>query len=150
MPKKVSRKTLLDHFSICLNKAIIDSCPKDPTTIFSGCPETTQLAWRAMDRLGFGLEAVVVQGEALTWKNPHWIGHIWVELPEERIRVETNAWQILGQPRFAAVIDISEFEERYREPFEHMEFLDRVTSHGEKFYGRLANGIAKCVRSRAR
>lgn len=149
MRKKVSRKALLNHFSICLNKAIVESCPKDPTTIFRGCPETTQLAWRAMDALGFGLEAVVIQGKGLTWKDPHWVDHIWVELPEQQIKVETNAWQILGQPRFAAVIDIEDFASRYRGGFENMELLDRLTPDGQKFYGRLAEGIAKCVRARA-
>lgn len=146
--KPVTRETLLRHLSVCLNLAI-RSCAKDPTLVFPGCPEITQLAWRVADRLGFGLEAVVIQGKGREAETNRWVDHVWVELPEAGIRIETNASQILGLPQFVAVLDINEFSERYKDSYENMEVLDRVTREGEEFYGQLAEDIARCVTAKA-
>lgn len=149
MGKKVSRKLLEERLSRCLNQAIQKACP-DPTMIFRGCPETTQLAWRALDALGFGLEAVIVQGKALEAASGRWVDHIWVELPETGLRIETNASQILGLPQFVQVQDLEDFTERYKDTFERMELLEGVTREGERFYSDMAKKVAACVKSNRR
>lgn len=143
-----ARVILEANLGACLNRAI-RGCAKDPTLIFPGCPEIAQLAWRALDALGFGLDAVIVQGRAMVSDGGGWVDHIWIEIPKLELRVETNASQILGMPMFVAVMDLTENEERYRDAFENMEILDRVTAEGEKFYGRMAGNVARCVMSRA-
>jgi hypothetical protein len=130
-----------------MNRAIWE-CPQDPSIVFRGCPETTQLAWRTADALGFGIDAVVMQGKGKDAEDDRWVDHIWVEIPSLRLRIETNASQILGRPQFVEVLDLSDFEERYRDGFEHMEFLERVTEEGEDFYWNLAKGVARCVQRR--
>jgi len=148
--RKVTRGMLEERLSRCLNMAIRKSCPGDPTIFFPGCPETTQLAWRTLDALGFGLEAVVMQGKAKEAGSDRWVDHVWVELPETGLRIETNAWQILGLPQFIEVEDISLSGDRYRDPFERMELLSMVTREGEKFYGSMARKVASCIQSRRR
>lgn len=144
--KPVTKKAMDRHLSICMNDAIW-KCAKDPTLIFSGCPEATQLAARVVDRLGHAF--VVVQGKAITW-DKNVVDHIWVELPELGLRIETNASQILGIPTFVQVLDLSFHPERYRDAFENMEFLERVTEKGEEFYSRMAERIARCVRAKGK
>lgn len=144
--KPLTKKVVERHLGICINK-VIQSCAKDPVLIFSGCPETTQLAARVADRLG--LEFVVVQGKARTWDN-NIVDHIWVEIPDLDLRVETNASQIMGLPTFVIVLDTSYRADRYFDAFENMEFLERVTEKGEEFYGNLAEEVARCVLSRSR
>jgi hypothetical protein len=142
--KPLTKKAVERHLGPCLNKAI-QSCAKDPTLIFSGCPETTQLAARAAYVLG--LDFLVVQGKARTWDN-NVVDHIWVELPDLDLRIETNASQMIGLPTFTIVLDQSYRADRYFDAYENMEFLERVTAEGEEFYGRLAEDVAKCMRSR--
>lgn len=144
--KAVTKRMLEMHLSVCMNNAIW-ACAKDPTLIFSGCPEATQLAARVVDRLGHAF--MVFQGKAITW-DKNVVDHIWVELPELELRIETNASQILGIPTFVQVLDVAFHPERYRDAFENMAFLERVTEKGEEFYGAMADKIARCVRTRAR
>jgi len=139
---------LLEHLGFCMNSAIWE-CPQDPAVIFRGCPETAQLAWRTMDALGHGLDAVVIQGKGKESETGRWVDHVWVELPVLGLRIETNASQILGMPLFVQVLDIRENDDRYRDGFEHMEILDRVTPAGDRFYSGLAQEIAACVRKRS-
>lgn len=146
MVKNLTKREVEKYLGRCLNSAV-NSCAKNPTLIFSGCPETTQLAARASDALR--LEFVVVQGKVKTWDHKI-VDHLWVELPELELRIETNASQVLGLPTFVIVLDLSYHADRYSDAFENMEFLKRVTVDGEKFYGRLAKDVAACVRSRSR
>jgi hypothetical protein len=144
--KPLTKMAVGRHLGVCINEAI-ESCARNPLLIFSGCPETTQLAARAADRLG--LEFVVLRGKARTWDNEV-VDHIWVELPELDLRIETNASQIMGLPTFVIVLDASYRADRYLDAFENMEFLERVTGRGEEFYGLLAENVARCVMARSR
>lgn len=146
--KAASRQTIERHFSICMNRAI-RACAKDPTFIFSGCPETSQLAWRALDDLGLGLDAVILQGKALA-ADGNWVDHIWVEIPKLGLRIETNPSQILGVPQFIMVLGLEDQADRYRDARENMERLDQVTPEGEEFYGEMSRKVAQCVRKRSR
>lgn len=139
--KRLTARAVDRHLGPCLNNAI-ESCARDPLLIFSGCPETTQLAARTAAALG--LEFVVVQGKVRTWDNQV-VDHIWVELPEIGLRIETNASQVMGLPTFVIVLDLPYNADRYMDAFENMEFLARVTKKGEEFYGRLAKDVAGCV-----
>jgi hypothetical protein len=143
--KPLPKRAVERHLGVCVNEAI-ESCARNPLLIFSGCPETTQLAARAADRLG--LEFVVVQGKARTLDNEV-VDHIWVELPELGLRIETNASQMMGLPTFVIVLDLAYRADRYFDAFENMAFLERVTEKGDDFYGRLAEDVARCVRARS-
>lgn len=143
--KPVSKKAMDRYLSVCMNDAIW-KCDKNPTLIFSGCPEAAQLAARVVDRLGY--EFVVLQGKAITW-DQNVVDHIWIEIPELDLRVETNASQILGIPTFVQVLDTDFHAERYRDAYENMVFLERVTKEGERFYSAMADRIARCVRKKA-
>lgn len=139
--KRLTKKAVEKHLGPCINQAI-DSCARNPTLIFSGCPETTQLAARVADALG--LEFMVYQGKVITW-DQNIVDHIWVELPELDLRIETNASQVMGLPTFVIVLDLDYRADRYLDPFENMEFLDRVTEKGEKFYTSMAADVVDCV-----
>lgn len=141
---KLTKRLVEKHLGPCLNEAI-ESCGRNPLLIFSGCPETTQLAARTAAALD--LEFVVMQGKARTWDHQV-VDHVWVELPELDLRIETNASQIMGLPTYVIVLDLDYRSDRYSKAFENMEFLERVTEKGEKFYARLANDVADCVRAR--
>lgn len=146
--KAATRQDIERHFSICMNRAI-RACAKDPTLIFSGCPETSQLAWRALDNLGLGLDAVMLQGKARSWDGT-WVDHVWVEVPGLGLRIETNPSQILGVPQFIMVLDLDDQADRYQDGVESMERLEQVTPEGEKFYRDLAEEVSRCVRKRSR
>ncbi len=140
-------KSAIERFlGRCLHEAI-KSCNKNPALIFSGCPETTQLAARTAAALG--LEFTVIQGKVRTW-DMKVVDHLWVELPELDLRIETNPSQVLGLPTFAIVLDRSYDEDRYSGQFENMEFLRRVTERGEEFYSKMAEDVARCVAARFR
>jgi hypothetical protein len=113
--------------------------------IFPGGLETTQLAAWAADALG--LEFMVLQGKVRTWDGKV-VDHVWVELPELDLRIETNASQVMGIPVFVIVLDLPYGADRYRDAFENMGILSRVTKKGEEFYGRMAKDVAACVWSR--
>jgi len=140
---KTSIKKMELTLARCLHEAV-RGCAKNPLLIFSGCPETTQLAARVVMKLGY--EPVVVRGKARTAEGPM-VHHIWVEIPELDLRVETNPSQIFGVPAFAMVLATEDFEDRYFPEVEDPGFLERVTKAGERFYSKLADKVVRCVRA---
>lgn len=144
--KPLTKRAVERNLGPCLNKAI-ESCDMNPTLIFSGCPEATQLAARVAFELGF--EFSVVQGKVRTFDDQV-VDHIWVELPDLELRIETNASQVMGLPTFVIILDLPYHADRYSDTFLNMEFLERVTPAGEKFYRRLAKKVVACMMERSR
>ncbi len=142
----ITKSAIERYLGRCLHESI-KSCDKNPALIFSGCPETTQLAARVAAALD--IEFMVLQGKVRTWDGKT-VDHIWVELPSLDLRIETNPSQVLGLPTFAIVLDRSYDEDRYSGQFENLEFLRRVTERGEEFYSRMAEDVARCVAARSR
>jgi len=138
---KLSSKKMELTLARCLHQAI-RGCAENPLLIFSGCPETTQLAARVVMKLGY--QPIVMRGKARTFEGPL-VTHIWVEIPELDLRVETNPSQIFGVPSFAMVLGTEDFEDRYFPEGEDPAFLERVTEAGERFYSKLAGKVVRCM-----
>lgn len=147
MPKRNgSREALLEWFGPCISKAI-GKC----LTIFRGCPQVTQLVVPTLHKLGY--EAIVLTGKVSTYHGDR-VTHIWVEVPELGLRVETNPSQILGWPSMAVVMPIEEETERYEdatqlEDWNHFPALF-MTPAGEAYFDRMSDKVIACLHDRAK
>jgi hypothetical protein len=134
-PRRVSRK-----LDTCLNDAIWPNL-----VIFKGCLNVTQLAARVVEYLGY--EAVVMQGRAREWDTRRTVDHIWVEIPELDLGIETNPSQVLGLSVPTLVLPLHRFR-KFTGRFERPEALCMVTPAGAQFFDQLARDVAACVRAR--
>jgi hypothetical protein len=114
-------------------------------------PEVAHLAARAVARLGY--EPVIVVGRGQT-SDGKIIGHVWVEIPELDLGIETNPSQMRGISTAAAVFPLVEFED-YERFGVYPDVLDEIgpgferlfiTEAAERFYNKLAVQVAACVR----
>jgi len=143
--KRIGKRNLYLWFPLCIDK-MIWGCHSDPTMYFTGCMDVTQLAARVLLRLGYGPR--IMQGKALS-KEGRPVGHVWIEIPEVGLRVETNPSQILGMPRiWVWVTDQEENADLYDPEGENPELLERVTPEGERFFGSLVNKVLACIRKK--
>jgi hypothetical protein len=139
-PRKASPSRVERWLDLCLDRAI-----RPNLIIFTGCRNVTMLTARVVEYLGY--EAVVMQGRAREWDTKRRVAHIWVEIPELGIGVETNPSQVLGLPVLALVLPLARFK-KHTHQFERPEILCEVTPEGEKFFDQLAQEVATCVRTK--
>jgi hypothetical protein len=139
-PRKASPSRVERWLDFCLGSAI-----RPNLMIFTGCRSVTMLTARVVEYLGY--EAVVMQGRAREWDTKRRVAHIWVEIPELGIGVETNPSQVLGLPVLALVLPLARFK-KHTHQFERPEILCEVTPEGEKFFDQLAQEVATCVRTK--
>lgn len=139
MAKKTAPYKVEERLAQCLGRAVLSN-----SVVFEGCPSVTQLAARVVYYLGY--EPEVVQGRARTFDGKV-VDHVWVEIPELDLGIETNPSQIRGLPHEQVpvmVVDLSYFN-RNTNTFDRQSLLDQITPAGEKFFSRLAKQVAKCV-----
>jgi len=139
-PRKATPRRVERWLDFCLGSAI-----RPNLIIFTGCRNVTMLTARVVEYLGY--EAVVMQGRAREWDTKRRVAHIWVEIPELGIGVETNPSQVLGLPVLALVLPLARFK-KHTHQFERPEILCEVTPDGERFFDQLAQEVAACVRTK--
>ena len=142
-----THKQIHKYLDRCIRK-FVDACPK---SILVGCPQVALVAAKALYKLGF--EPRIMTGRVRTADGSK-VQHIWVEIPEREILVETNPSQIYGYPLVSMTMDTSGVDDRYEdgilieEPSRYPALT--LTASGEDFFDDAAEGIADCFRRRAR
>ena len=138
--QKAAPRRIKRWLGFCLNEAVWSN-----RIIFKSCLTVTQLAARAVEHLGY--EAVIMQGRAREWDTGRTVDHIWVEIPELGIGVETNPSQVLDLAVPTLVLPLHRFQ-KFIGRFERPEALCMVTPEGAKFFDQLARDVAVCVRAK--
>jgi len=117
--------------------------------IFVGCPQATQLIVPALYKLGH--DPVILTGEVMTWEGKE-VRHIWIEMPDLGLRIETNPSQILGWPVVATVMPLEEDAERYEDatPLDNWEQFPALvmTPAGKAYFGRMSDQVVACFLGR--
>lgn len=131
----------LDRFASCVT-AVMNGCS---SVIFVGCPQVTQLVVPALYKLGEN--PVVLTGKVRT-KEGNRVTHIWVELPDRGLRVETNPSQILGWPLSVIVFPMELKAGLYAKgvPIEEWERFPALamTPAGVAFFDRMSDQVIDC------
>lgn len=132
----------LNRFATCVTQ-VIKRCP---SVIFVGCPQVTQLAVPTLYKLGY--DPVVMTGKVRTSEGNK-VTHIWVELPEQGLRIETNASQILGWPVSVVVLPMEYEAKRYADGTEIKEWKNfpalTLTPAGVTFFDRMSDQVVDCM-----
>lgn len=146
MPRN-SSDVLFRSFAGCVGNAI-KQCA---AVVFVGCPQVTQLVVFSLLKLGYN--PVVRTGKVLTWEREP-VTHVWVELPEEGVRVETNPSQIFGLPVYVLVTSIEQGADRYKagkvlENWAKFPAL-LLTPEGEAYFDKLSDQVVSCLSKKAK
>src|SRR4029077_10723233 len=147
MPRNPSKTALLGRFAGCIGKVIKDCA----SVIFVGCPQVTQLVVVVFYKRGY--EPVVRTGKVRGWDGKP-VTHIWVEVPELGIRVETNPSQILGLPVSATVTPIEHDARRYEDGRVLENWAEfpalLLTPAGEAYFDRMSDEVLLCLAKRSK
>lgn len=146
MPRN-SSDMLFRSFAGCIGKAI----QRCAAVIFVGCPQVTQLVVFSLLKLGY--QPVVRTGEVLTWEREP-VTHVWVELPEADIRIETNPSQIFGLPVSVLVTSIQQGADRYKDGKVLENWAEfpalLLTPAGEAYFDKLSDQVVSCLSKKSK
>jgi hypothetical protein len=144
-----ARKDLIRWFDLSMDRAVKDEpgawTRGSRNCVFVGCPQVANLAHYALRKLG--LDPVFMFG-AVPAADGNSVHHIWVEVPDLGIRVETNPSQILGWPVFVYTMALDERAEIYS----NAEVVDEnfpaigMTFTGVRFFDRLSDEVVRHYR----
>lgn len=141
MPRN-STDVFLRRFPDCIGEAI-KQCS---AVVFAGCPQVTQLVVMSLYKLGY--EPVVRTGKVRTWEGEP-VTHVWVELPDAGLRIETNPSQIFGLPVSILMTSIQRGLDRYKngkvlENWSEFPAL-LLTPEGEAYFDKLSDQVVSCL-----
>jgi hypothetical protein len=141
------RSKLIRFFAGCMTRVIYSN--PDFACIIVGCPQTAKLADLALQGLGF--EPRVYTGKVKMAAGGK-VDHVWVELPEHDLIIETNPQQVLGYPMPVLAIPAGEHK---REHYLTEEEIDpdtfpatASTPQGQKFFEKLAKEVVSCFKEK--
>jgi hypothetical protein len=140
-----TKKDIIKNFDICISQ-FVRACPSG---IVVGCPQVAIVAAKALFELG--LQPNIMAGKGVL-RNGHQVDHIWVEIPEYDLRIETNPSQIFGYPLVALTDEREKYAARYKkarivESPENYPAL-ALTESGQDFFDYAAEEVVHCFRRR--